>query len=140
VTDSLPDNYGSYAGDGLPDSWQNQFFGLNNPNAAPGVDHDGDGQNNLFEHTANTVPTNSASLFVLRIASVTGQPTQKNLIFSPRWTDRTYTPVFRTNLVSGASWTNLTSISTSDNGSERTVTDLDATGNSKFYRIQISNP
>ena len=49
VLDNLPDNYGSYAGDGITDSWQFQYFGLNNPLAAPQADPDADGQNNLYE-------------------------------------------------------------------------------------------
>ena len=49
VLDALPDNYGSYAGDGLDDAWQNQYFGLNNPNAAPGHVSDGSGLTNLFK-------------------------------------------------------------------------------------------
>ena len=49
--------------------WQIQYFGgTNNPSAAAGADPDGDGQNNIGEFTANTVPTNSASVF--RIAAV----------------------------------------------------------------------
>ena len=31
-------------------------------------------------------------MFVLQIQSVAGQPNQKNLIFNPRYSDRTYTP------------------------------------------------
>ena len=140
VVDSLPDNFGSYAGDGLPDWWQNHFFGLDNANAAPSADADGTGQNNLFKYVAGLDPTNAAARFSLRIESVAGQPTQKRLVFSPRWSDRTYTPLSRTNLAGGASWTNLTTSSTADNGTECTVMDLNATGQAKFYRIQITYP
>jgi len=140
VLDSLPDNYGTYAGDGLPDSWQNQYFGLDNPNAAPSVDVTGTGQNNLFKCTAGLDPTNPASVFWLRIEVVAGQPNQKRLLFNPRWTDRTYTPMFRTNLVGGADWTNLLATTVSDNGAERTVTDTNAINNARFYRIQITCP
>ena len=52
VLDSNPDNFGSYAGDGLPDSWQVQYFGQNNSEAGPTVDADGTGQNNLFKYVA----------------------------------------------------------------------------------------
>ena len=140
VIDSNPDNFGSYAGDGIPDSWQVQYFGTNNPNAAPGIDADGTGQNNLFKYTAGLDPTNPASVFVLQIASVSGQPTQKNLIFNPEVSGRTYTPQFRTNLVSGA-WANLSGLSGPvTNVNQVTVTDLGATQTQKFYRIDISLP
>jgi hypothetical protein len=137
VLDTIPDNYGSYAGDGLPDSWQNQYFGLDNPNAAPSADVTGTGQNNLFKYVAGLDPTNAASRFILRIAPVSGQPGQKNLIFNPRWNDRTYTPLFRTNLLAGT-WQPLVNTNISDNEAERTITDLDATQPTKFYRIQIN--
>ena len=140
IIDSDPDNYGSYAGDGLPDSWQAQYFGLNNPNAAPTADVDGTGQNNLFKYVGGLDPTNPASIFVLKIASVTDQPNQKNLIFNPIASGRTYTVQFRTNLVRTV-YTNLTGFSgPQTNVSEVTVTDLNATMPSKFYRLDINLP
>jgi len=139
VLDTIPDNYGSYAGDGLPDSWQNQYFGLDNPNAAPNKDVTGTGQNNLFKYVAGLDPTNPASVFLLRVESITNQPSQKNLIFTPRYDGRTYTPMFRTNLLSG-SWETLTNTNVTDNSTQRTVTDLEASQPQKFYRIQIGIP
>jgi len=45
-------------------SWQIQYFGsTNNPAANPGVDADGDGQNNMAEFLGGTDPTNNASAF-----------------------------------------------------------------------------
>jgi hypothetical protein len=140
VLDSLPDNYGSYAGDNIPDSWQVQYFGLNNPNGVAGADADGTGQNNLFKYVAGLDPTNPASIFILKIASVPGQPSRKNLIYNPIADGRTYTPQFRTNLVTGA-WTTLSGISGPvTNITQATVTDLGATNQTKFYRIDISLP
>jgi hypothetical protein len=90
VLDTLRDNFGSYAGDGLDDSWQFQFFGLDNPDADPLLDPDSDGQNNRFEFTAGLIPTDSLSRFLFRVEPVIGQPTHKRLIFSPRLEDRNY--------------------------------------------------
>jgi hypothetical protein len=140
VIDSISDNYGSYSGDGLPDWWQNQYFGLNNPNAAPDKDLTGTGQNNLFKYIAGLDPTNPASVFVLRVANVTGQPTQKLLTFRPWATGRTYTPEYRTNLVSGSYGTLTGYASPQTNSTEVSVTDVNATEVSKFYRIRISYP
>ncbi len=139
VLDTIPDNYGTYAGDGIPDSWQAQYFGLDNPNAAPNKDASGTGQNNLFKYTAGLDPTNAASVFRLHIVPVAGQANRKNLIFKPRWNDRVYTPMFRTNLLTGA-WQTLTNTNIADDGTERTITDLAATESNKFYRIQIHYP
>ena len=58
------------------------------------------------------------------------------VIFSPRLDGRTYTVKTSTNLAPG-SWAPLGSSPPTDNGSERTVTDLNATGNKKFYRVDI---
>jgi hypothetical protein len=139
VVDSNPDNYGSYAGDGLPDWWQVQYFGVNNPDAGPGTDLDDDKQNNLFEYVAGTDPTNAVSCFNLSIAPVPDQPRRMNVIFNPRHADRTYAVQYGVAL-DGGSFSNLTGTATSDNGLERTVTDLDATNTAKFYRVQIAKP
>ena len=120
-----PDNFGSYAGDGLDDSWQNQYFGLNNPDAGPLKDPDGDGQDNRFEFTAGIVPTDAMSRFLLRIEPVAGQPAQKRLVFSPCFDGRTYNILTSTTLATD-SWSALTGGSVSDNGNERAVTDPNA--------------
>ena len=138
VLDSIPDNFGAYAGDGIGDDWQVQYFGQNNPLAAPARDPDGDGQNNLFEFAAGLVPTDPASVFQMRLAPVAGQPARKRIIFSPRLAGRAY--VVESRLTLGDAWQPLTSTSQSDNGTERTVTDLNATGAKKFYHVEITKP
>lgn len=138
VLDADPDNYGSYAGDGLADWWQVQYFGLDNPAAAPGADPDGDGQNNLFEFVAGVVPINAASVFRFRIEPVPGQPTHKRLVISPRVPERIYTVFFRTNPDVGGSWERLGNVVVTDNDTERIVTDLEATNSSRFYRVKIT--
>ncbi|MCG3147274.1 MAG: hypothetical protein PCFJNLEI_00713 [Verrucomicrobiae bacterium] len=140
VIDNQPDNFGSYAGDQLPDSWQFAFFGLENPNAGPGMDVTGTGQNNRFKYVAGLDPTNAASVFVLKIASVAGQPNQTKLTFSPWASGRAYAVEYRTNLVTGG-FTNLTTVSSPiTNSTEVSVTDLSATEKNKFYRLQITYP
>ena len=134
-----PDDFGSYATDGLDDAWQNQYFGLNNPNAAPAADPDGDGENNLFEFTAGLIPNDPQSRFTFTIQSVPGQPTQKKLIFAPRLTDRTYAVKFKTDLDAGT-WATLPGATFTDNGLERTVTDPTATEPKKFYQVEIGKP
>ena len=140
VANVNPDDFGSYAGDGLDDAWQNQYFGLNNPNAAPTADPDGDGQTNLFEFTAGLIPNDPASRFTLTVAPVAGQPAQKNVIFAPRLTGRTYTVKAKASLLTG-SYLPLTNASApSDDGQVRTITDLSASGAVKFYEVEITKP
>ena len=86
-TDDLP----GYLGDGIDDAWQVQYFGLNNPQAAPTVDADGTGQTNLFKYIAGLNPLDSNSRFTLTIQAFAAQPGRRNLVFSPRFPDRTYT-------------------------------------------------
>lgn len=139
VQDTLPDNYSIYAADGLPDAWQRQYFGLDNPLASPLLDPDGDGQNNRFEFTAGLVPTNPRSRFLLTIAEVPGQPAHRELKFSPTLLDRTYTVKYNT-ILTGGGWENLTSM-TDDNGQpERKVTDRAAMESRKFYKVEITKP
>jgi hypothetical protein len=140
VLNTLPDNFGTYAADGIDDDWQVQYFGLPpNANAAPNVDPDFDGQNNLFEFTAGLVPNSASSVFRIEVASVPGQPSQKRILFSPRFDNRTYTVQTSLTLVS-LSWQPLTTQTISDAATVRTVTDTQAIEPRKFYRVQITRP
>jgi len=123
------------------EQWQVQYFGsTNNPSAAPDADADGTGQNNQFKYVAGLDPTNPASVFVLNIVGVTNQPDQFDLQFSPVTAGRTYTPKFNADLTGGV-WTQLTGYAGPvTNGNQVTITDLNATESSKFYRINISLP
>ena len=139
VLDNLPDNFGSYAGDGLADDWQFDHFGLDNPLAGPTLDPDGDGQNNAFEFTAGLVPTDALSRFSLSIAPIFGQPGQKDIVFDPIVAGRTYTVLTSPDLSLG-SWDPLTGGSITNNGDQRTVTDTGASETRKFYQVEIVKP
>ncbi len=132
------DDFAFYAGDGIDDAWQVQYFGQNNLNARPGADPDGDGQTNLFEYVAGTIPTDTTSKFRLSISNVVGQTNQRALQFSPRFPSRTYTPEGRS-LVDSGTFLAVTGLVT-DAATTRTVIDTNATGGTKFYRVKISNP
>ena len=143
VLNTTPDNFGSYAGDGLGDDWQVQFFGLNNPNAAPLLDPDGDGQTNAFEFTAGLVPTDPASRFVLTISDIPGQPIWKKLTFRPRLLDRTYTVKAKARLLTGSYLPLSNPSAPTDSGPDgqtRAITDLNAVGTTKFYQVEITKP
>lgn len=140
VKNTLTDNFGSYAGDGLADDWQVLHFGEDNPLAAPEVDADGDGQDNRFEFTAGLLPNDPTSRFLIRIESVPGVPEQKRVVFSPVLPDRTYTLIGSVNLDGITEWLPVGPIATSTTGQERTVTDLEADEPSMFYRIEIIRP
>lgn len=131
-----PDNYGTYAGDMLPDNWQVGYFGTDNVDAAPDADPDGDGQSNMFEYVIGTLPTNEASKFALEIAPVPGQPLQMDVIYDPVFPDRSYEVEYSLNLAGGA-WSDLQGESVSTNGLECTARDLTATNLATFYRVNV---
>ena len=107
---------------------------------ADAADFDKDGFSNLFEYVAGLVPTDPASIFKSRIEPVVGDATQMKIMFSPIIAGRTYTVKTSPSLGAAAMWTNLTGGITSDNGSERTITDTNTTGGAKFYRVEITKP
>ncbi len=139
VLDSIPDNFGSYAADGVGDDWQFQYFGLSNPLAGPLLDPDGDGQNTRFEFTAGLIPTNPLSRFTLTITPVPGQPGQKDVVFAPIVAGRSYTVKTSLDLAAG-SWTTLPGGSITNTGDQRTVTDPAASETKKFYTVEIVKP
>lgn len=133
------DNFGLYAGDHLDDAWQVQHFGENNPAGLASADPDGDGQSNGYEETVGSIPTDGSSFFRFRIERVPGSGDRMNLIFSPRVAGRSYVVQSRSTAASGA-FVDLGSVAVADAGAVRTVTDLNATGANKFYRVRITKP
>lgn len=122
-------------------AWQSKYFNCTNcPQAQMSANADGTGQNNLFKFTAGLDPTNLASVFVLNAARVSNQPAWVNILFNPAATGRIYTPQFCTNLLGGA-WLPLTTgTGPATNGSQIAITDTNAVGPQKFYRIDITLP
>lgn len=129
------DDFGIYAGDGIADSWQVQYFGSNNPKAAPNAISDGSGLTNLFKYTAGLIPNNASSTFTFYTLPAAGQPSQRDITFGPAFADRQYTIQFSTDLTT---WSNLSGPFAGNNGTE-TVTDAGA-GSRKFYRVQVIKP
>jgi hypothetical protein len=139
VLNTVIDNFGTYAGDSIADDWQVLYFGLNNANAAPLLDPDNDGWINLFEYRAGIVPTDFRSVFNFRTEPVPGQPNQRRIIFSPRLPGHTYTVSSSLTMAPGT-WTPVAGPTVSDNGDERTVTDPNASGPRKYYRVDVQVP
>ena len=136
VQDTIPDNYSTYARDGIPDAWQFRYFGRDNPLGLAAADPDGDGQSNLFEFTAGLDPTDAGSRFHLELLPGLTDG-QRQLVFSPRLPDRTYTVEAAANL-EGAPFVPLAGTIFTDDGETRTVTDLNATDPARYYRVSIS--
>ena len=135
ILDINPDNFGSYAGDGLPDDWQVGYFGLNNPDAAPDADPFNSRQDNYFKYIAGLDPTDSNSLFQFQIATGTNGP---EITLYPRFGNRGYTVQYLTNLEI-SNWQDLTDASIEDDGLTRTLVDTN-TLRMRSYRVWITKP
>ena len=118
-------------GDGLPDSWESQYFG--NLSQTDSGDPDGDGFGNLQEFLAGTDPTDSSS--ALRITSITlNEPdviisftTCANRFYELQANDDLTTPNWST-VVTDIPGT----------GGIVSITDLDGAGfPNRFYRIRL---
>lgn len=134
VTDTLADNFGSYAKDEISDGWQVAFFGVENPDAAALADPDGDGQENRFEFLAFTDPKDPASWFSTQLDP--GGAVR----FSPVSPLRTYT-LFSSPDLRPSTFDAVSSVTTFDLSGERTIVDLSPPplpDSRRFYRILIS--
>ena len=120
-------------------TWQQQYFGCTAcPEAAEGADPDGDGQNNLAEFLAGTVPTNSASAF--RITAVACENNNLRVTWA-MGSDKTNTLQVTTGTGDGSYSTNsFSDIFTVTNtvGTRTNYLDVGAaTFPSRFYRVRL---
>lgn len=134
------DNFGLYANDGLPDWWQVQYFGLDNPNAFPGGDPTGTGQDNWFRYIAGLNPTNANEVFTFHIQRVPDAPGEIALRYNPVREGREYAIRYTSDLVD-PDWQAVTPLGPPiTNVQEVTVHDLGATDTMKLYQIEIRLP
>ena len=72
VIETIPDNFGTYAADGLPDTWQVQYFGLDSLEGGPGLDFNHNGISNLLEFAFGTNPVTSTAATLLYNGTLAG--------------------------------------------------------------------
>lgn len=131
VIDSDPDNYRTYGSDGIPDYWQIQYFGVDNPNAAPLLDPDLDGWDNRFEYNARLDPTDRLSTFSLEFTNVAGGG--HAITFFPRFSGCSYTLLGSSDL---SLWEPVAGTIT-DAGMMRTILDPRGGEDRRFYFISV---
>lgn len=137
VRNSDPDNFGTYAGDGLPDAWQARWFGVGNPDAAPHANPDHDAYDNAQEHAALTDPTNAASFFA--IAAVSHSPAGLVVSFGPTSAARAYRLLYTSDLSTG-NWTELPGSSWAPGAAGAMALADTTAAPSRFYRVAIRVP
>lgn len=135
VLDVYPDNYGIYATDQIPDSWQVRYYGTNNPSGLASAIAS-NRQTNLDNYIADLVPTNPASKFV--IITTSNGPTSR-LVSFPSSSNRVYMLKWSTNLMNGT-WSDIAGQTPVDgSGSVMTLSDTNSTP-SRFYRVGVALP
>ena len=119
--------------DGLPDSWQMQYFGsLTAPGSGPNDDPDHDGMNNYQEYIAGTDPTNAAS--VLRLTNV--RPQGNSVQLSWQGGTNVYYRIQRTQTLNPSNWQDIYTNPPSAVATG-TFTDVLAPSGSTYYRIKV---
>ena len=119
--------------DGLPDSWEIQYFGsISDPRATPNADPDGDGFTNLQEYLAGTNPIDINSS--LKINSISVGAGSAILHFGVV-AGKTYSLLYRADLSAG-SWLKLVDIPAQAASGILTVTDPTINvASPRFYRL-----
>lgn len=135
VLDTLKDNFGLYAGDGIADLWQVQNFGVNNTNGLAAADGDRDGADNYSEFITGTSPLNGGDVFrVTRIRRQGSGPAEVTL--APAFSNRVYHLDGCVNLRS-PTWTRVASSSGPSEPSPLVISDMAATNSVMFYRASV---
>lgn len=125
------DDFGIYAHDGMDDAWQVRYFGLNNTNAGPNGDPDGDGASNHDEYIADTNPTNALSHFqVLSLSKTAGFA-----VYSQTLTNQNCTLFYASNLTAGG-WNPVPSqIGIRGTVGLQGLADVSPLASRRFYRV-----
>jgi hypothetical protein len=120
-------------GNGLPDWWEQQFFG-HLTGTDPNADPDHDGASNLAEFLAGTDPTNINS--ALRLTALRAAGTNGVALEWPAVSGRYYRLLRATNLLTGFNSLVRTNIAATP--PFNTVTDVaPASAGSRFYRLEL---
>jgi hypothetical protein len=119
--------------DGLPDAWQNRYFGQSRVNAGPNDDPDHDGLTNLQELLGGTNPLDSVD--VIRITSVRVVGSDVHLQFQTV-KGRGYI-VERAADPANGSWAVLSQVTAGANGSATVIDPGGAAHAVQFYRIRL---
>ena len=136
VMDTHPDNFRSYAGDTIADSWQVAYFGEENADGLYDADPDGDLQNNLDEYITGTSPNDHMSYFKLWNEIVLNVSTQGDILYHPRLDGRLYELRRSTDLTNTA-WTTSFLCTQSLNDATCTVRDLNIPTETMYYRVKV---
>ena len=127
---------GPYRLDGIPDDWQHQYFGAQNPAGAADQDPDGDGQDNMMEYLARTIPIDSSSRLVFSISySAVAHELEFSVI--PAWNDRIYR-IDWSDLTSPVHWFPLDGEWVDEGGQRWSMIQSMPHSDRRFYRLAVT--
>lgn len=126
------DGGGDSDSDGLPDAWEQEYFG--DLDEGPGDDSDGDGESNYAEYLADTVPTDKHSRLKVSLKAME----KRNVVEFDSSTNRVYTLMYSAKLMPRAAWSNLNVEVTGWGGLMQLIDANPA--QSGFYRVKVSAP
>ena len=137
VFNVTPDDFGTYAGDGIDDDWQVGYFGLPpNPLAGPTANSDVDRDNNLAEFLGGFDPTDPDSYLQFQLMQVSNATTTFRL--NRAIPNRIYRLMETSDLASPFSEVLRFSVDTEEDG--RTLQDPEAPEDANFYQLRIERP
>ena len=135
VLDTLKDNFGLYANDGIADSWQADYFGTDNTNALATADADHDGASNYAEFIAGTSPVNDGDFFSVQSIRRDAEGGVE-AVLSPAFSNRSYRIEGAVSLDS-PNWTPLDWHAGPTQATQLAITDIAATNNISFFRAAV---
>lgn len=125
-------------GDGLTDSWQMFYFmSAEDPDAAPGLDPDGDGMSNLDEYQAGTDPTDPDSALRITAFNLTAAEQTFQLAF-PSVAQHSY-QVQRTSSLLAPDWKGFTNAVLGTGALFPLSGPVGTNAPSMFYRVHLVN-
>jgi hypothetical protein len=124
-------HYRDADGNGIPDTWEVQYFGTNGVN--PNADPDGDGMANLLEYLADTNPTNALS--VLRLARIVPEANGLRLEWQGGVAVRQFVERSRSLGIGGTNWVTICT-NNPPTPLQTNLFDLFGTNRALFYRVR----
>lgn len=135
VRNTNGDDFGGYAGDGLPDDWQVGHFGEPpNADAAPQANPDFDPYDNLTEFLTGYSPVDAGAFFQLSIVDTMGSRTTLAL---SKVVPGTRYRIERRNDPAADPWVELMNFTTLNELFDHLVEDPNAPGPRWFYRVGV---
>ncbi len=118
--------------DGLPDEWEQQYFGTLARNGTG--DYDLDGMSDFAEFLAGTLPNNAASVFkIIRVTPLSGVSTEIEWTSVP---GKTYHVQYK-NALDAPTWSDLPGDVTANSGTASKVDAMMGGTAKRFYRVAL---